>query len=134
MWENRVMHIWVGLYMWENRYRQFKDKRWDRTCGKMFPLALLETPSSPLLYNDFALLQNGFQFIVLLQFSVHGNCIRFIFCSHMFFIPQNMHNLCVLVYTFFWMNFLGPLFSRFYQNFFIHLTIEKKTNLCFVDI
>jgi hypothetical protein len=28
------MHIWVGLYMWENRYRQFKDKRWDRTCGK----------------------------------------------------------------------------------------------------
>ena len=28
------MHFWVGLYMWENRYRQFKDKRWDRTCGK----------------------------------------------------------------------------------------------------
>ena len=20
--------------MWENRYRQFKDKRWNRTCGR----------------------------------------------------------------------------------------------------
>jgi hypothetical protein len=34
MCQKRVMHIWVGLYMWENRYRQFKDKKWDRTCGK----------------------------------------------------------------------------------------------------
>ena len=50
MCQKRIMHIWVGLYMWENRYRQFKDKKrtvnvgkevrtkkWDRTCGKMFP-------------------------------------------------------------------------------------------------
>ena len=34
MCQNRVMHIWVGLYVWQNRYGQIKDKRWDRTCGK----------------------------------------------------------------------------------------------------
>ena len=28
------MHIWMGLHMWENRYRQFKDKKWDCTCGR----------------------------------------------------------------------------------------------------
>ena len=28
------MHIWMELYMWENRYRQFKDKKWNRTCGR----------------------------------------------------------------------------------------------------
>ena len=28
------MHIWMELYMWEKRYRQFQDKKWNRTCGK----------------------------------------------------------------------------------------------------
>ena len=28
------MHIWMELYMWENRYRQFKGKKWNRTCGR----------------------------------------------------------------------------------------------------
>ena len=60
--------------------------------------------------NPIILLQNGYQFIVFLQFSLRGNCIRFIFCSHMFFIPQNVYNLFALVYTFFWINFLTLLF------------------------
>ena len=24
----------MELYIWENRYRQFKDKKWNRTCGR----------------------------------------------------------------------------------------------------
>ena len=60
--------------------------------------------------NPIILLQNRFQFFVFLQFSLRGNCIRFIFCSHMFFIPQDVYNLFALVYTFFWINFLTLLF------------------------
>ena len=63
MCQKRVMHIWVGLYMWENRYRQFKDKKWDRTCGKrgtnqkVGPYMWENVPPSPLSqfakFNDF---------------------------------------------------------------------------------
>ena len=59
------------------------------------------------------LLQNWYQFIVILQFSLRGNCIRFIFCPHMVLIPQNVYNLVTLVYTFFWINFLGPISCDF---------------------
>ena len=34
MCQKRVMHIWLELYMWQKRYRQFKDFYWNRTCGK----------------------------------------------------------------------------------------------------
>ena len=34
MCQKRVMHIWLELYMWQKRYRQFKDTNWNRTCRK----------------------------------------------------------------------------------------------------
>ena len=39
MWENSKFEkqgtaYWNGLYMWEIRYRQFKDKKMDRTFGR----------------------------------------------------------------------------------------------------
>ena len=30
----RGMHIWMELYMWENRYWQFKEKKWNCTSGR----------------------------------------------------------------------------------------------------
>ena len=34
MCQKRIVHIWMELYMWEKRYRQFKDTNWNHTCGK----------------------------------------------------------------------------------------------------
>ena len=36
------MHIWLELYMWQKRYRQFKVFYWNRTCGKRGPNQTLE--------------------------------------------------------------------------------------------